>query len=810
MARGLPLLPAIFIRMSDLDFGATVRGFTPGQKLFGRYTLKKILGRGGMGVVWLADDGKLDTPVALKFLPEVVVLDPKAMDELKREAKRNLQITHAHIVRIYDFVDDPGSAAIAMEFVDGHTFSKLGLERPDGVFTPDELKPWLAQLCDALAYAHEKARIVHRDLKPANLMVGRDGDLKVTDFGIARSIADSVTRVSANTGTSGSPPYMSPQQLNGLAPKVTDDIYAVGATLYELLTGKPPFHSGGMAAIIHQIQHAVPPSVTERRQELGNNGAPIPPAWEATIAACLAKEPQDRPQSMREFAARLIGAAAPKVLRDLRARSEPARRSGSTQNLLYAGIAAAVLVLAGAGYYFGIHVPEQQRQAAELARQTEERSRLVEEQRKQEAARTQEQKRQEAARLETEKKQQAAEEAKLQRQREILARIAGLADSAPRKELDGLDAEVKLYLPLADVLFQREISSRWLSKRKSWEDYFVTHEPGEILLQTEPAGARVTVNGVTGTSPARFEKVSPGNVTASIALPGYRRQEVLINVTAGQLSTPPSFPMVRETGSLAIDSEPRGIAFRVSGDNVVYAGKTPAVFKEIATGELQVVFEPTNGMEDTVAVRLTDGQEQKVFREFNRGAVEIRSTPAGAEVWLNGQSRGITPLVLEKQLPGSLELELRLKGYTTGRESVKLALNDRKTINVQLGVSPETALLKSFPGSRWQTGIKISEMYFLNFIDAEYLTVDYKDNTLIGSYPSSKARAKVVQIDAASRVVTVRALELFAKEMLHLFSEDGEFQFQLLDNDSIATQGGGKKQWRMIFKRQGAEASLPR
>jgi len=337
--------------MSDLDFGSTVRGFFAGQKIFQRYELKRILGRGGMGVVWLAHDGKLDTEVALKFLPEVVVLDPKAMDELKREAKRNLQITHPNIVRIYDFVDDPSSAAIAMEFVDGQTLSKLGLEQPGGVFSPEKLLPWIEQLAQALGYAHEKAKIVHRDLKPANLMIAGDGDLKVTDFGIARSIADSVTRVSASAGSSGSPPYMSPQQLDGLTPKVPDDIYAVGATLYELITGKPPFHSGGMAAMINQIQNVVPPPMAERRTELGNDGPPIPPAWEETVAACLAKDPANRPQSMREVVDRLHGEApSPAIAAATSPSAKPAEYPTTTRTGLYAAIAAAVLVLSGLGY----------------------------------------------------------------------------------------------------------------------------------------------------------------------------------------------------------------------------------------------------------------------------------------------------------------------------------------------------------------------------------------------------------------------------------------------------------------------------
>src|SRR5438094_3003681 len=163
---------------------ATLREFGSGQKLFGRYTLIKILGRGGMGIVWLARDEELEREVALKFLPDLVVHNRALLSELKRETKRSLELTHKNIVRIYDFVNDDRSACISMEYVDGDTLSNLRAEKERRVFEPDEIALWTAQLCDALDYAHNHARIVHRDLKPANLMVNQRGDLKVSDFGI--------------------------------------------------------------------------------------------------------------------------------------------------------------------------------------------------------------------------------------------------------------------------------------------------------------------------------------------------------------------------------------------------------------------------------------------------------------------------------------------------------------------------------------------------------------------------------------------------------------------------------------------------
>src|SRR5438045_5642353 len=119
--------------------GATSREFASGQKVFGRYTLMKVLGRGGMGIVWLARDEELERDVALKFLPDLVIHDRSAFDQLRRETKRCLELTHPHIVRIHDFVHDERSGGISMEYIDGETLSNLRAEKEEKVYEPDEI-----------------------------------------------------------------------------------------------------------------------------------------------------------------------------------------------------------------------------------------------------------------------------------------------------------------------------------------------------------------------------------------------------------------------------------------------------------------------------------------------------------------------------------------------------------------------------------------------------------------------------------------------------------------------------------------------
>ena len=263
--------------------------------LFGRYRRIRELGRGGMGVVSLAQDEVLGIPVALKLLPEEISRSPEELESLRKEVLRGIALTHSGIVRIFSFERDSSHTAIVMEYVDGESLSELKARQPGHCFDPDLIRPWLEQLCAVLDYAHEEARIAHRDLKPRNLMVTREGRLKVADFGIASSLSETMSTISLRQTAAGTPPYMSPQQARGERPSASDDIYSTGATMYDLLTGKPPFFRGD---IMTQVLHEKPQPMNDRRAELGvTDRQPIPAKWERAIAACLAKDPSQRPPS---------------------------------------------------------------------------------------------------------------------------------------------------------------------------------------------------------------------------------------------------------------------------------------------------------------------------------------------------------------------------------------------------------------------------------------------------------------------------------------------------------------------------------
>jgi serine/threonine protein kinase len=292
-------------RQLNAEFG--LRSLAAGRLVAGRFRLEKFLGQGGMGVVWRARDEDLRKTRALKFLKEDLANDPGAIAALKDEVGRCQELTQRHIIRLFDLVKDEarGFVAVSMEVAEGGSLTTRRLEKPHRWFEPEELLPWVGQLCEALTYIHEEAGLVHRDIKPANLLLDGRGRLKLSDFGISGSLTESLSRLTGEQPSTGTPAYMSPEQACGKAPRLSDDLYALGSTLYELLTGQPPF-TGSPEAVRAQLLSDTPaPPIGARRSMIEKVNAPIPRAWEDAIASLLAKKAADRPDSARKVMERL-------------------------------------------------------------------------------------------------------------------------------------------------------------------------------------------------------------------------------------------------------------------------------------------------------------------------------------------------------------------------------------------------------------------------------------------------------------------------------------------------------------------------
>ena len=285
------LMPPSVSRLSsssDIDEGR----FLPGTVLGGRYRIAGLLGRGGMGEVYRATDLTLGQAVALKFLPETLAGDDRALARFYNEVRIARQVTHPNVCRVYDIGQVEGQHYISMEFVDGEDLASL-LGRI-GRLPVDKAVETARKICAGLAAAHERG-VLHRDLKPANVMLDRRGQVIIMDFGLA-GLSDQLQ----GDVRSGTPAYMSPEQLAGTEVTFKSDIYALGLVLYELFTGKRAFEAATMAELMELQQRASPVSISTLVKELD-------PAVERVILRCLAPDPKQRPASALSIAAALPG-----------------------------------------------------------------------------------------------------------------------------------------------------------------------------------------------------------------------------------------------------------------------------------------------------------------------------------------------------------------------------------------------------------------------------------------------------------------------------------------------------------------------
>jgi serine/threonine-protein kinase len=267
--------------------------FAPGEVLDRRYRIVGLLGKGGMGEVYRADDLKLGQPVALKFLPAALVRDPTRLAQFHSEVRLTRQVTHPNVCRVYDIGEANGEPFISMEYVDGEDLATL--LRRIGRLPEDKAIEISRQLCAGLAAAHDRG-VLHRDLKPANVMLDGRGQVRVMDFGLA-GLGESGEQIRA-----GTPGYMAPEQLAGREVSIRSDIYALGLVLFELFTGRRVFEAKNIAELVQQHERGAttPSSVLTS----------IDPTIERAIMRCLEEDPLRRPASVRIVAASLPGGDA--------------------------------------------------------------------------------------------------------------------------------------------------------------------------------------------------------------------------------------------------------------------------------------------------------------------------------------------------------------------------------------------------------------------------------------------------------------------------------------------------------------------
>jgi len=260
-----------------------------------RYELIHLIARGGMAEVYRAHDRLLDRPVALKVLFPELSVDRSFVERFRREAQAAANLSHPNIVPVFDWGEDSGTYFIVMEFVDGRPLSSI--LKTAGSLSAERTADIGAHVAAALGYAH-KHGVIHRDVKPGNVLITDEGQVKVTDFGIARAIntEESLTQTGAVMGTAT---YFSPEQAEGIGVDSRSDIYSLGVVLFEMVTGRPPFLGDTPVAVASKHVRDTPPAPRELNPS-------IPPTFEAIVLKAMAKNPAHRYRTAEELRADLL------------------------------------------------------------------------------------------------------------------------------------------------------------------------------------------------------------------------------------------------------------------------------------------------------------------------------------------------------------------------------------------------------------------------------------------------------------------------------------------------------------------------
>jgi serine/threonine protein kinase len=274
------------------DFLLTEGRFLPGRLIAGRYRIIALLGKGGMGEVYRADDLTLGQTVAMKFLPEEATREEGLLERFRNEVRTARKVSHPNVCRVYDVGEVDGQTFFTMEYVDGEDLASL--LRRIGRLPPDKAVEISRQLCAGLAAAHAKG-VLHRDLKPANIMLDGRGQVVITDFGLA-GLADEIRGPEVRSGT---PAYMSPEQIAGTEVTMRSDIYALGLVLYEVFTGKRAF-AEKTAGVLQGHSDRTPSRPSSVVKDLD-------PIVEKVILRCLEADPASRPVNALAVSAALPG-----------------------------------------------------------------------------------------------------------------------------------------------------------------------------------------------------------------------------------------------------------------------------------------------------------------------------------------------------------------------------------------------------------------------------------------------------------------------------------------------------------------------
>ncbi len=579
----------------DTHYGGAAVTRKVGDQVFGAYTLTEKIKQDWGGENWVALEDDKHRSVMLTFLPDHIIFDPAALAEIENEVHLCSELDHPNLVRIYGIVMDETAAAVSMEHVEGISVSKLCADAPAGHLEVRAISAWINQLCGALSYVHRRQKCHHRWLSPAHLIITSKGTLKLAGLGLAKLSTSTAAKGHESDAHQATNSHQSPQQAHRRGPTASDDIYALGSTIYEILTSKPPFYEGDTPG---KLSKEVPPAMMERRKQLGIVGKAIPPEWESNVAACLAKHAKDRPCSVAQFLEDLnlssTGLPSPTLA------SEP--KVTKHKVMVAAAVFLIVTIFAGSAWWIGGIVRSEFQRQAEIER------------------------------IELEK-----------RESEAAARAA-----AELAEKERLEQEAQAQAKAAEAEEARQLAI----KQRQEEEKLKAEARGGVLVETEPAGANITLaTEPVQKSPARFVSIKLGTHTITIEKKGFETIEKQVEVKEGVFTNLGTLKLSPETGQVSILSKPAGATVFVQGKKL---GVTPLVLEKELTGIVSYQLKLDGYYPAQADGRVTVSDQLKLLVEL-----EKRAGPSAGKVWQNDLGMEFKPVAGLNVLFGAVETRVK-------------------------------------------------------------------------------------------------------------------------------------------------------
>lgn len=635
-------------------------------KVLDNYRIVQNIGRGGMGFVFKALNIKLNKIVALKMINPTLAMNENFMHRFEAEAKTLAKLENPNIVRIYDLRVEADYCYIVMEYVEGITLGRL-IKEKGAIPWPQAFKLF-KQMLSAIEHAH-KEEIIHRDIKPNNILITRQGLVKITDFGLAKNMAEFGVTQSAATG--GTLFYMSPEQVKGLV--YTDkrsDIYALGFTFYEMLTGKTPFEPEHTDFDIREaiIRKKFPPP-----HQL-NNKVPLP--LSRIVEKAIEKNPDDRFQSVSEFTKALLEFEKTEQAKRKKAQAakqaekaekeppvveqsvtevqsvQPALPKTSTgfQGKKITAIAALVGILIIVSFFFlrELSVPREDILPMATLSITSIPNRAV---------------------------------------------VFVNGDSVGQTPQDKIAVnEGRVFIEIRKENYFTRDTSFFVSKGEKNRVHLQLQPAALVSFQIEPSDALLEINGqkIPNRSWAKLP-LTVGEHQLRLTHPRYQDTLRLnfeaiqgINETIQLTLKVPSDYVQKEFGELTVRSIPSGASIFIDGK---YINRTPFTLKNLSAGDYELSLRMEGFVDSDELVRIESNQTVTLEKMLipRSGTLVITSTPPGAAVWIDNREWSLpTPCTVSDLEPGKKEIVLRKDGFADLLTTVEIRSNKTVTLNGQL------------------------------------------------------------------------------------------------------------------------------